>query len=157
MMLVSAAERAGAAIELGVRVTGPLTTGMRAVHASPESRSASPSGRPIERRARVVIAADGRRSTLAVALGLDSFAEYPRRWALGAYFEGVDGLTRRGEMHVGSGRYIGVAPVPDGLANACLVVPEARAGAAMRAPDVALEAALTADPALRERFRRHGA
>jgi len=57
-------------------------------------------------------------------------------------------------MHVRSGRYVGVAPVPHGLANVCLVVPDARARVAMRAPAIAIEAALAADPALRERFRR---
>ncbi len=154
VMLVSAAERAGAAVELGVRVTGPLTDGDARRPRVTGVATASRAGRPIERRARVVIAADGRRSTLAVALGLIRSPRYPRRWALGAYYEGVDGLTRRGEMHVRSGRYLGVAPVPNGLANVCLVVPEARARAAMRAPAVAIEAALTADPALRERFRR---
>jgi flavin-dependent dehydrogenase len=114
----------------------------------------SGSGRPVERRARVVIAADGRRSTVAVALGLIRSPKHPRRWALGAYYEGVEGLTRRGEMHVRSGRYLGVAPVPNGLANVCLVVPDAHARAAMRAPGVAIEAALTSDSALRERFSR---
>jgi flavin-dependent dehydrogenase len=154
VMLVSAAERAGAAIELGVRVTGALTEGdarrPRVTGVAVTSRS----GRVIERRARVVIAADGRRSTLGVALGLVRSPRHPRRWALGAYYEGVNDLTRRGEMHVRSGRYLGVAPVPGGLANVCLVVPETRARAAMRAPAVAIDAALTADPALRERFRR---
>ena len=33
--------------------------------------------------------------------------------------------TSLGEMHVRDGHYIGVAPVPGGLANACLVVPHA--------------------------------
>ena len=154
VMLVSAAERAGAVVELGVRVTRPLTEGDARRPRVTGIAIASRAGRAIERRARVVIAADGRRSTLAVALGLIRSPKYPRRWALGAYYEGVDGLTRRGEMHVRSGRYLGVAPVPNGLANVCLVVPEARARAVMRAPAVAIEAALTADPALRERFRR---
>jgi len=126
VMLVSAAERAGAVVELGVRVTRPLTEGDARRPRVTGIAIASRAGRAIERRARVVIAADGRRSTLAVALGLIRSPKYPRRWALGAYYEGVDGLTRRGEMHVRSGRYLGVAPVPNGLANVCLVVPEAR-------------------------------
>src|SRR6187551_1305106 len=95
VMLVSAAERAGAAIELGVRVTGPLTDGDARRPRVTGVAIASPSGRLIERRARVVIAADGRRSTLAVALGLTHSPRSPRRWALGAYYEGVDDLMRR--------------------------------------------------------------
>lgn len=154
VLLVSAAERAGAVFESGVRVTGPLTDGDSRRPRVTGVATASPSGRPLERHARVVIVADGRRSTVAIPLGLTRSTRHPRRWALGAYYEGVEGLTRRGEMHVRSGRYLGVAPVPHGLANVCLVVPEARARVAMRAPAIAIEAALAADPALRERFGR---
>ena len=46
-------------------------------------------------------------------------------------------------MHVRGGHYIGVAPVPGGLANACLVVPEARARAIGAASAVALDQALS--------------
>jgi flavin-dependent dehydrogenase len=153
VLLISAAERAGAMVELGVRVRGPLTTGDgRPPRVSGVTVSSS-SGAVRERRARVILAADGRRSTIATALGLVRQPRRPRRWALGAYYEGVDGLTNRGEMHVRSGRYLGVAPVPNGLTNVCLVVPEMRARAAMRAPAVAIDAAVTADDALRERFR----
>ncbi len=91
------------------------------------------------RPARVVIAADGRRSTLALALGLARHPRRPRRWAIGAYFEGVTGFLDVGEMHVRRRHYIGVAPVPGGLANACLVVPEARARAIGSASTEALE------------------
>ena len=55
-------------------------------------------------------------------------------------------------MHIRKGRYIGVAPLPDGLANVCLVVPELAARSLMHAPDVALEAAIVADRRLRSRF-----
>ena len=102
----------------------------------------------------MVIAADGRRSSIAFGLGLASHPARPRRWALGAYFEGVSGLEDRGEMHIRRGRYIGVAPVPDGLANVCVVVPELAARSFMHAPDVALEAAIVADRRLRGRFDR---
>ena len=112
------------------------------------------SGSHVERHARLVIAADGRRSTLAFGLGLARYPGRPRRWALGAYFEGVIGLAERGEMHIGKGRYIGVAPLPGGLANACVVVPELAARSFMHAPDVALEAAIVADARLRVRFER---
>ena len=63
-------------------------------------------------RARVVIAADGRHSTLAFGLGLARHPDRPRRWAIGAYFEGVSGVLAFGEMHVRRGGYIGVAPIP---------------------------------------------
>src|SRR5437588_3522227 len=72
-----------------------------------------------ERRlmAPVVIAADGRRSTLAFGLALARHPRRPKRWALGAYFENVAGLTTLGEMHIRRGRYVGVAPLPGGLAD----------------------------------------
>ena len=71
----------------------------------------------------MVIAADGRRSTIAIGRGLSRQPQRPRRWAIGAYFAGVEGVTTFGEMHVRRGHYIGVAPVPGGLTNACVVVP----------------------------------
>jgi flavin-dependent dehydrogenase len=78
-------------------------------------------GAPVTHPARMVIAADGRRSTLAIGRGLSRQPPRPRRWAVGSYFTDVEGLTTLGEMHVRRGHYIGVAPVPGGLTNACLV------------------------------------
>jgi flavin-dependent dehydrogenase len=80
-------------------------------------------GRSLTHPARMVIAADGRRSAIAIGRGLARQPARPRRWAIGAYFSDVAGVTRLGEMHVRHGHYIGVAPVPGGLTNACLVVP----------------------------------
>jgi flavin-dependent dehydrogenase len=79
-------------------------------------------GRERELRARVIIAADGRHSTLAFSLGLARHPDTPRRWAIGAYYEtaGTDTAVL-GEMHVRHGRYIGVASVPGALTNVCLV------------------------------------
>jgi flavin-dependent dehydrogenase len=113
------------------------------------------------RRARVVIAADGRHSTLAFALGLARHPEHPRRWAIGAYFENVIQLSPFGEMHVRRGGYIGVAPVPGGLTNVCLVKPREAPGqaaaasdATFRDPEALLRRELARDPVLRERFSR---
>jgi flavin-dependent dehydrogenase len=117
-----------------------------------------------EIRARVVIAADGRHSTLAFGLGLARHPAHPRRWAIGAYFEGVSFANGKefspfGEMHVRPGGYIGVAPVPGGLTNVCLVKPwEASSHMAessdvtFRDPEALLRRELARDPVLRERF-----
>jgi flavin-dependent dehydrogenase len=120
--------------------------------------------------ARVVIAADGRASRLASALRLSRFAASPRRWAFGAYFQSVNGHSARGEMHIRRDGYIGVAPLPCGLTNVCVVRelgPPGRsdAAAAIRRAidddsDVAaprwtpnpIAAAIAADPLLRDRF-----
>ena len=153
-LLLDAAIHAGARFEPNVRVSAAATTGTGSASAVNGVVVGAESGSHVERRARVVIAADGRRSTLAFGLGLARHPVRPRRWALGAYFEGVIGLAERGEMHIGKGRYIGVAPLPGGLANACVVVPELAARSFMHAPDVALEAAIVADARLRVRFER---
>ena len=105
-----------------------------------------------ELRARVTIAADGRRSTIAFGLGLARHPDRPRRWAIGAYFEGVGpvsdcsasataGARARGknicaawssprldrvfggDARAARATYIGVAPVPGGVTNVCLVRP----------------------------------
>jgi flavin-dependent dehydrogenase len=58
-------------------------------------------------------------------------------------------MTTVGEMHVRHGHYIGVAPVPGGLTNACLVVP---GGLSLSKPARALNDMLLADPELAPRF-----
>ena len=102
--------------------------------------------------AKMVIAADGRRSTIASARGWSRTPERPRRWAIGAYFTGVTEMTSLGEMHVRRGHYIGVAPVPGGLTNACLVVPHVAGDQPLSRPDDALSAVLHSDPQLKARF-----
>jgi flavin-dependent dehydrogenase len=114
--------------------------------------------------ARVTIAADGRHSTIAFGLGLASHPRRPRRWAVGAYFEGV---TRHraslrsapasepatlGEMHVRRNCYVGVAPVPGGLTNVCLVRPSGPADPDLADPEALLTRALARDSMLRDRF-----
>jgi len=107
-----------------------------------------------ELRASVTIAADGRRSALAFGLGLAAHPPAPRRWAIGAYFDvPADTATRTlGEMHVRGGHYIGVAPVPGGLTNVCLVKSWRAGDAAVADPRAAIVDALARDPLLADRF-----
>jgi flavin-dependent dehydrogenase len=102
----------------------------------------------------MVIAADGRHSRIAFALGLARHPERPRRWAIGAYFTAVDGLIEAGEMHVRAGHYIGVAPMPTGVANACLVVPHEAGNNGWRDTTALLMSHLARDPRLGPRFAR---
>jgi len=116
----------------------------------------------------VTIAADGRRSAITFGLGLAHHPERPRRWAIGAYFENFlpNGVRSRirddfatvrvrpvctGEMHVRRGRYIGVADLPDGLTNVCLVKPSGPGDVALRDPAALLKRELARDPMLRDR------
>ena len=168
-LLVEAAVDAGADFTPNVHVRGPL---MGTNGSSITGVVTSAAGATDHLDAKVVIGADGRRSTLAFALGLASFPASPRRWAFGTYFEGVDGLTSCGEMHVRPDGYIGVAPLPGGLANVCVVrelfrlkaeatsMPEVTS-TAEATPDVAsgfsrkiISEAIDSDPDLRERFAR---
>jgi flavin-dependent dehydrogenase len=149
--LLQQADAAGAAIEQGVTVVAPRFTADERVEGV---LTRSQDGRTCVHAARIVIAADGRESRLARALGLSRNRSRPRRWALGGYFEAVDALTDLGEMHVRRGHYIGVASVPGGLANTCLVVPYGDRSRALRDPVNALTSAIARDPVLAARFTR---
>jgi len=147
-LLLDAAGRAGARVQLGVRVRGALVDG--GVGQQRVRGVVLDAGQgPLRLPARVTIAADGRRSTLALGLGLATQPPRSRRWAVGAYFEGVSGMGPRGEMHVRPGHYVGLSPLPGGVVNACVVTPRRRGfGDPLR---LLLEV-LADDPRLRDRF-----
>jgi flavin-dependent dehydrogenase len=150
-LLVDAAVNAGARFESGVSVTAPLLSpdGARVLGIRTTRDGVSD-----ERRARIVIAADGRGSRLGAALRLTRFAQSPRRWAFGAYFDGVKGLSSRGEMHIRSDGYTGVAPLPGGLVNVCVVREHDRQHVVD--PRTVVREAVASDQMLRERFARAG-
>lgn len=148
--LVNEACRAGVAFDDGVMVRA---VAMRDGRASGVVVASSPGDRHLP--ARIVIGADGRGSVVARQFGLAHAPAQPRRWAIGAYAEGVEGVDAGlGEMHVRAGSYLGIAPVVDGLTNVCLVVPYARARRDVLAPWASILAAAAADPTLAPRFAR---
>ena len=114
--------------------------------------TAGRNGSALTHPSRLVIAADGRRSAIAIGRGMTRQPQRPRRWAIGAYYQDVGGMTRLGEMHVRRGHYIGVAPIPGGLTNACLVVPHNNGDAPIANPADALARYLKNDPELSARF-----
>lgn len=146
-MLVDAAVAAGARFEPSV-----------AAHAAVVDRDrlqgvvCAANGRRRELLARVTIAADGRHSTLAFGLGLARHPDQPRRWAVGAYFEDPGPAAHVGEMHIRRGRYIGVAPLPSGLVNICVVQPWTPGARGFRDAEGVLRGAIAEDPMLRDRF-----
>jgi menaquinone-9 beta-reductase len=155
LALLRAAVAAGASFDERVNVLAPRIEGGQVGGV----RVATASGRT-GLSARVVIAADGRASRLSRAVGLSAFARAPRRWAFGAYVAGVHGVAARGEMHIRPDGYIGLAPLPSGLTNVCVVRDErstrevgrvSRSGPAAPLERV-LAAAIAADRLLRERF-----
>ena len=149
--LARAAVAAGVRFEDGVVVRGPL---MDEDRGGPRVRGivmAGRDGRDVRVPASIVIGADGRRSRFAVPLGLARHPRRPRRWAIGAYFSGVDEVSGFGEMHVRRGGYVGIARVPSGLVNVCAVVPRT---AVLDNPTVILRRQIDRDPRLRRRFTR---
>ncbi len=144
MCLLEAAAKSGVDVRTAVRVQAPLLS----AHGRVVGVRVRSQGREHPLAARWTIAADGRRSPLALALGLITHPARPRRWAIGTYAEGVEGLGRVGEMHVRDRHYIGVAPAGEGLANLC-VVTSSREG--MQDPAGRLWQALRSDPLLRPR------
>ena len=172
-LLLQRAIAAGCEFEPGVAVRHAIVH-EHGVTRSVHGVAVGTNGREQEIAARVTIAADGRHSTLAFGLGLARHPARPRRWAIGAYYEnfmpmGPDGgqmgvrhpsdpgpdpgLTPSsfGEMHIRRGRYIGIAPVPGGLTNVCLVRPSGAGDAALGDPAALLTQELARDPALRDR------
>ena len=147
--LLSAARTAGACIEDGVLVQAPIVADGRVSGVM----VARPGG-PCRMRAPIVIAADGASSRVARSLGLARHAGRPRRWAVGAYFEEVGDVQaagRFGEMHLRNGRYIGIAPLPGEVTNACVVTADR---AALRDPSGCCSDTLRTDPQLSARFAR---
>jgi menaquinone-9 beta-reductase len=146
-MLIEAAVAAGAAFEDGVRVLEPALSG---AHVSGVQVSTG-SGRALI-RARLVVASDGRGSRLAAALRLSSFEPRPKRWAFGTYFSDVAGTGSRGEMHIRANGYIGIAPLPAGLTNVCVVRDLTCRPAGGLDPETIIGDTIAADPGLRARF-----
>jgi flavin-dependent dehydrogenase len=144
-LFLESAASAGVDIVEGVRAVAPMVDGDRVCGADVRT--------PREERwpARFVVIADGRASRLAAALGLSHFARTPRRWAFGAYFSGVAGVTGHGEMHLRRDGYIGIAPLPGGVSNVC-VVRHAPRGAPSLDERTIIQSTIAADPWLRDRF-----
>lgn len=152
--LLAEAIQSGVQFEEGVTVRGALVEAVGNGKAGERVTGAivdagTKKGTPL--RARVTIAADGRRSALAFGLRLASHPRRPRRWAIGAYFDGVGGMATRGEMHVRPGEYVGVAPLPNGLTNVCAVGTQ-EGLTHLNHPEQALRDAIARDAALRGRF-----
>jgi flavin-dependent dehydrogenase len=86
---------------------------------------------------------------------LARYAPAPKRWAFGAYFIDVDGTSTHGEMHIRPDGYIGIAPLPGGVANVCVVKDLKTMFRAHRLnAEGVVESAVKGDPMLRERFAR---
>ena len=108
-----------------------------------------PDGRRRRLRTVWVVGADGARSRVARAVGVERPVVLPRRLGLLAHVAGVREPADGGEMHVGRGFYVGLAPLRDGLVNVGMALPltAARSDAESR-----FEAAIRALPAVAARL-----
>jgi geranylgeranyl reductase family protein len=123
-LLLDRAREAGAHVEEGVRVTDVSKDHAGRV-VGVETLGADGGG--VQRRARIVIGADGLRSVIGRRLGLVRSSRWPRRIALVTHYQGVGNPSEFGEMHVDRGGYCGLASVGGDLTNVAVVVPQSRA------------------------------
>jgi 2-polyprenyl-6-methoxyphenol hydroxylase-like FAD-dependent oxidoreductase len=72
-------------------------------------------------RARLTVGADGLRSIVARRLGGRRHGR-PRRVAFVTHVDGVAGMSRSAELHVGRRAYVGLNPIGGGRTNVALVV-----------------------------------
>jgi len=104
-------------------------------------------------RARWLVGADGARSRVARSMGVSRPRLAPRRLGLIARYDAVPELNGHGEMHVGRGFYVGLAPVPNGQLNVGMALPLARNGVARLPAERRFESAIAALPAVAARLR----
>ena len=142
-LLLDCARAQGARVVEEERVTGLVRNARGAVVGI---ETLDPHGRTAERRADIVIGADGLRSVVARRLGLARPARRPRRIAMIAHYRGVAGMGSYGEMHVERDGYAGLADVGGGVTNVAVVAPAARVKRAARTPAAFFDGWLTAHP-----------
>jgi geranylgeranyl reductase family protein len=118
--LLDGARSAGVEVREGVRARDIIARGGVVSGVIVED-----AGRPERLDARLVVAADGRRSVIARKLGLLREHRSLRKFAVRGYWKGVEGLTDHGEMHVTRGGYCGVAPLGEAEANVTFVLDQA--------------------------------
>lgn len=118
--LAGHAVRSGAALRERTRLTDLTIDGGRVRGARLRDQR---TGRSETVRAGWTVGADGTRSSVSRLLGVDRPVRYPRRLGLVAHYSGVEALTDHGEMHVGRGYYVGLAPTPGGELNVGMALP----------------------------------
>jgi geranylgeranyl reductase family protein len=120
-IVLRGARTAGARVEESVRVTDVARNGSARVSGVTVLAA---DGQPHTLRARYVVGADGLRTVIGRRLGLVKTSRiWPRRIALVAHYEKVQGVTDMGEMHVDYDGYFGMVDVGDGKMNVAVVVP----------------------------------
>ena len=148
-ILLDCARAAGARVVEQTRITD-LVRDARGRVTGARSRDAEAFA--VTHAARIVIGADGLRSIVARKLDVARRLPWPRRMAVVTHYTGVRGLGDRGEMHVETEGYLGLADVGGGVTNVALVVPIASVRSLGTDPAGFLERWLRDHEQLAERF-----
>ena len=120
-LLLDAAVAAGAVVEHG-RVDELVFADGRCAGV----RVRGDDGKLTERRARIVVGADGVGSVVARKLGLTKPLRRGGRYAVGGHYAGFGALDALVEMYVGGGAYFALNPLSQVRANVMVVVPKER-------------------------------
>ena len=145
-MLADHAAAAGAELRQRTRLVGLVTDDGRVCGA--QLRDAV-TGRGEVVSASWTVGADGTRSSVSRLVGADRAVRFPRRIGLVAHYSGIGDLTDHGEMHVGPGYYVGLAPTPGGELNVGMALPmDRRPGSGRRR----FEAAIAGLPSVARRL-----
>ena len=137
-ILLTAAAQAGVHIEMGVSVHGLLRQGERITGVTTSAG---------ERRARLVIGADGRNSRIARLAGAKTYHDHPPvTFAYYAYWRGCPATGVHAWLE--PGRFFGIFPVGGGLALAFVQGPRGEYPTFRRDPSAAYVSELRSRPAL---------
>jgi geranylgeranyl reductase family protein len=145
-LLAEHAAACGAELREGVRAIDLAWDGVRVAGV----RVRTGSGILETIRAGVVVGADGARSLVARQAGVARPVRFPRRLGLVAHYAGLPDLVDHGEMHVGDGYYVGLAPTPGGELNVGMALPMGAPGRAL----ARFDAAIRGLPAVADRLAR---
>ncbi len=144
--LAEHAVRAGAQLRERTRVVGLVTDGPNVTGAMLRDGT---TGRDEVISAGWTVGADGTRSIVSRLVGVDRRVRFPRRLGLVAHYAGSAELTDHGEMHVGEGYYVGLAPTPGGELNVGMALPMEDHGRSARSR---FEAAIDGLPRVMQRL-----
>lgn len=157
ILLANAAER-GADVRPRSRVTSVSPSDRPAVEGHGTGARMSVeiepmSGRRYRLRARLVVGADGRTSTVARHVGARSYLRRPSRRAFGWWYLADPHPDRRDvvQIHRNGDRFVLAAPTNDGVLQIISCLPGAEFGMLRRDPDAWLRSELLAAPGLAER------
>lgn len=101
-------------------------------------------------RCRWLIGADGARSRVSQRISVERRVGMPRRLGLVAHYEGIPDLVEHGEMHVGPGWYVGLAPLSGQRLNVGMALP---LDGDRRPAEERFAAAIEGIPAVADRLR----